>query len=169
MSVDHPVLHVGRRFRVDDRTRQLEWLATYSLSTPISRDDDGWPRASAMPLIVRPNEQGRQRLYGHLDRRNPQAEHLERALRRVWRSTQRASSARTAISKSGRSSPIGLLRAIMTRVERSPRCAGNLTRLAAPDTCARSVDRCAVSKVRDVGFLSPLCSHAEHSPAAPAA
>jgi transcriptional regulator len=69
---------VGRRFRVDDRTRQLEWLATYSLGTLISSDDDGWPRASSMPLIVRPDEQGRERLYGHLDRRNPQAEHLER-------------------------------------------------------------------------------------------
>jgi transcriptional regulator len=76
MSDDGPIIHVGRSFRVTDRSQALEWLATYNLGNLITSGADGWPRMSASPLIVRPDEQGQPHLYAHLDRRNPQAEHL---------------------------------------------------------------------------------------------
>jgi transcriptional regulator len=76
MSSEAPTLHVGRRFRVDDRDQQLQWLATYNLGTLISTGADGWPRASTSPLLIR-SEGSRKRVFAHLDRRNPQVEHLE--------------------------------------------------------------------------------------------
>jgi len=76
LSRREPILHTGRRFRVADRGQALDWLAVYNLGTLISTGADGWPRASASPLVVRSDEQGRPRLYAHLDRRNPQVEHM---------------------------------------------------------------------------------------------
>jgi transcriptional regulator len=76
MSDGEPILHVGRRFRVADRARALDWLSTYNLGSLISAGADGWPRASTSPLIIRHDEHGSPRLYAHLDRRNPQVEHL---------------------------------------------------------------------------------------------
>lgn len=32
MSAEGPVLHVGRRFRVDDPAQQIEWLSRYNLA-----------------------------------------------------------------------------------------------------------------------------------------
>jgi transcriptional regulator len=77
MSENRPIMHVGRRFRIADRTQMLTWLAAYNLGTLISTDADGWPRASASPLVVRPDDRGQPRIYAHLDRRNPQLEHLQ--------------------------------------------------------------------------------------------
>ncbi len=74
MSDHQPTLHVGRRFRVVDQAQALDWLATYNLGSLISAGADGWPRASASPLIIRSDEEGQARLYAHLDRRNPQVE-----------------------------------------------------------------------------------------------
>ncbi len=75
MTGHEPILRAGRRFRVADRAQALDWLAVYNLGTLISTGADGWPRASASPLVVRSDEHERPRLYTHLDRRNPQAEH----------------------------------------------------------------------------------------------
>lgn len=76
MTEAEPILHVGRRFRVTDRARALEWLAAHNLGTLISAGEDGWPRASTSPLVVHRDESGQARLFAHLDRRNPQVEHL---------------------------------------------------------------------------------------------
>jgi transcriptional regulator len=77
MSEDRPIMHVGQRFRVADRTQMLTWLAAYNLGTLVSTDADGWPRASASPLVIRSDDRGQPRVYAHLDRRNPQLEHLQ--------------------------------------------------------------------------------------------
>lgn len=77
MSGGEPILHVGRNFLVDDRAHALEWLAAYNLGTLISTDLSGWPRASTSPLVVSLHDDPCEaRIYGHLDRRNPQVEHL---------------------------------------------------------------------------------------------
>lgn len=77
MTSEGPILDTGRRFRVDDAAQQIEWLARYNLETLITTGADGWPRASTSPLLVRTDANGRHRLYAHLDRHNPQVEHLE--------------------------------------------------------------------------------------------
>jgi transcriptional regulator len=69
-------LHVRRPYRVDDVERALEWLQQYNLGTLVTAATDGSPRASASPLIVRRDRNGQPHLYAHLDRRNPQVEHL---------------------------------------------------------------------------------------------
>jgi transcriptional regulator len=75
--MSEPIIHVGRRFRIADRAQMLTWLAAYNLGTLISTDADCWSRASASPLVVRPDDRGQPRIYAHLDRRNPQLEHLQ--------------------------------------------------------------------------------------------
>jgi transcriptional regulator len=76
MTERKQILHVGPAFRITDPAQALELLASYNLGTLISAGGDGWPRASVSPLIIRNDEQGKPRLYAHLDRRNPQVEHL---------------------------------------------------------------------------------------------
>jgi transcriptional regulator len=72
MSEKEPIIHVGRRFRIADRTQMLARLVAYDLGTLISIGAAGWPRASASPLVIRPDDRGQPRLYAHLDRRKPQ-------------------------------------------------------------------------------------------------
>ncbi len=76
MRTDESILHVGPRFRVTDREQALAWLATYNLGTLITTGADGWPRASASPLIVRDDDAGKPHVFAHLDGRNLQVEHL---------------------------------------------------------------------------------------------
>jgi transcriptional regulator len=78
MGTSEAILHVGSRFRVADRAQAYAWLAAHNLGTLISAGDDGWPRASASPLIVRAEEEeaGDPRVFAHLDGRNPQAAHM---------------------------------------------------------------------------------------------
>jgi transcriptional regulator len=77
MSENEPIMHVGKSFRIADRPQMLAWLAAYNLGTLIRTDAYGWPRASASPLVIRPDDRGQPRVYAHLDRRNPQLEHLQ--------------------------------------------------------------------------------------------
>jgi predicted FMN-binding regulatory protein PaiB len=77
MSENRPILHAGRRFRIADRTRLLTWLAAINLATLVSTDADGWPRASAAPLVIPPDDRGPPRVDAHLDRRNPRFEQLQ--------------------------------------------------------------------------------------------
>jgi transcriptional regulator len=75
-SAGEPILHVGPRFRVDDRVQAFEWLTAHNLGMLITAGADGWPRASASPLILRPGDGDEPRVYAHLDGRNPQVAHL---------------------------------------------------------------------------------------------
>jgi transcriptional regulator len=76
MSVSETILHVGRRFRVADDDHALDLLSRHNLGSVISTGADGWPRASTSPLIIRPDPDGRPRLYAHIAKQNPQVEHL---------------------------------------------------------------------------------------------
>jgi transcriptional regulator len=68
-------LHAPDSFRVTDVEKIVDWLAEYPLVTLVTADEQGRPRSSVSPLLLRRSEDDL-RLYAHLDRRNPQVEHL---------------------------------------------------------------------------------------------
>jgi transcriptional regulator len=71
-------LHTTDSFRVTDLEQIALWLAEYPLVTLVSADEHGRPRASVSPLLLRRSE-NILRLFAHLDRRNPQLEHIAAA------------------------------------------------------------------------------------------
>ncbi len=71
-------LHTTDSFRVTDVEQIAAWLAEYPLVTLVSADEHGRPRASVSPLLLRRRE-NTLRLFAHLDRRNPQLEHIAAA------------------------------------------------------------------------------------------
>jgi hypothetical protein len=68
-------LHTPDSFRVTDVEKIVDWLAQYPLVTLVTADEQGRPRSSVSPLLLRRGVE-HLRLYAHLDRRNPQVEHL---------------------------------------------------------------------------------------------
>lgn len=78
LAATHPAsstLHIPDSFRVTDVGQMIAWLRAYPLVTLVTAGDDGQPRSSVGPLLVRSGPDWL-RLYSHLDRQNGQIEHL---------------------------------------------------------------------------------------------